>query len=116
MRKCVASFGSVSIDDNEAYRWATLTFVGGMLIIAILDRVGGWWLVGVVANEVPAWGKKLRSGVSEAPHSTLLLPLLTLRLAHTSAPQVLRSRSPAAACAMPTRWWVETPSSLLPLR
>ena len=40
MRKCVASFGSVSIDDNAAYRWATLTFFGGMLIIAILDRVG----------------------------------------------------------------------------
>jgi hypothetical protein len=51
MRKCVASFGSVSIDDNEAYRWATLTFVGGMLIIAILDRVGGWWLAGWVLRD-----------------------------------------------------------------
>ena len=39
MRKSVAGFGAVTTKPDVAYRWATLTCVGGMLIIAVLDRV-----------------------------------------------------------------------------
>lgn len=39
MRKSVAGFQAVSIDENAAYRWSTLCFFGGMVVVAILDRV-----------------------------------------------------------------------------
>ena len=39
MRKAVAGFGAVTDSPDVAFRWATLTFFGGMVIIAILDRV-----------------------------------------------------------------------------
>jgi len=42
MRKSVDSFEEVSTDGDAAYRWAMLCFFGGMLIIALLDRVSGW--------------------------------------------------------------------------
>jgi hypothetical protein len=39
MRKSVAGFGAVTTEPDVAYRWATLCFFGGMVIIAVLDRV-----------------------------------------------------------------------------
>lgn len=39
MRKSVAGFQAVSIDENAAYRWSTLCFFGGMVVVAILDRI-----------------------------------------------------------------------------
>ena len=39
MRKSIAGFEAVSTDATAAYRWSTLCFFGGMVVIAILDRV-----------------------------------------------------------------------------
>ena len=41
MRKSVAAFENVTLDAGAAYRWSTLCFFGGMLIIVVLDKVGG---------------------------------------------------------------------------
>lgn len=38
MRKSLAAFMEVTASDAASYRWAMLTFFGGMLIIAILDK------------------------------------------------------------------------------
>lgn len=46
MRKSVAGFEAVStspdgsVDSGAAFRWATLCFFGGMLVVAALDKVG----------------------------------------------------------------------------
>ncbi|GAB4815843.1 hypothetical protein N2152v2_002889 [Parachlorella kessleri] len=39
MRKSVAGFSAVNLDPDESYRYAILTFFGGMLAIAVLDKV-----------------------------------------------------------------------------
>lgn len=39
MRKSVAAFEAVTADGNTAYRWSTLCFFGGMVLVFILDRV-----------------------------------------------------------------------------
>jgi hypothetical protein len=47
MRKSVGAFEAVTAGADEggaaAYRWSTLCFFGGMVLVAILDRVGGAW-------------------------------------------------------------------------
>ncbi|EFN53619.1 expressed protein [Chlorella variabilis] len=39
MRKSVAAFEAVTADGNTAYRWSTLCFFGGMVLVFILDRI-----------------------------------------------------------------------------
>jgi hypothetical protein len=56
MRKSVAGFGAVTTQPDVAYRWATLTFFGGMVIIAVLDRVGGQCLEMAESSGQPAGG------------------------------------------------------------
>ena len=59
MRKSVAAFENVTLDAGAAYRWSTLCFFGGMLIIVVLDKVGGWvcgwdWAWGGGSRRQPA--------------------------------------------------------------